>query len=452
MLSIFRGAKGADDVVARLRRAMGDGRLSGGMRLPSQRRLAYDLGLAVGTVTRAYQAAEREGLIVSYVGRGSFVAHADIGRGGQRRAPQAGRIDLSTDEPIEALNVDLGAVLRRIADDPASQTLLMYLHPGWGRRHREAGVRWLSRFGVAADVDDVTVCSGSQHALFCALAAVCRPGDLVMAEELAFPGFRGAAKMLGLRIEPVRLDAQGIVPAAVEAICKTQSPKLLYVTPGVQNPTNVPLNAARRQTLAKLAERHDFVLLEDVVRPSPGGELAKPIVRLAPQRTFFVGGLSKTAGGGLRISYLAAPARWRDGVGAALWASQNIASPVTAEIAARLIESGAIDAVSAAKAQEMRRRRELAIRRLGDFDLRLHPASTFGWLVLPAGWSNASAIAALEGAGVTVTPADAFWNRRIPPPDALRICLGAAPSMAVLDEALQRIARILSQGPAPVRV
>src|SRR6478672_663887 len=49
------------------------GRLKSGERLPPQRDLAWKLGVTVGTVTRAYQEAEKRGLLVGEVGRGSFL-------------------------------------------------------------------------------------------------------------------------------------------------------------------------------------------------------------------------------------------------------------------------------------------------------------------------------------------------------------------------------------------
>src|SRR5262245_44750499 len=48
-------------------------RLSPGDRLPTHRELAYQLGVTVGTITRAYSEAERRGLIGGEVGRGTFV-------------------------------------------------------------------------------------------------------------------------------------------------------------------------------------------------------------------------------------------------------------------------------------------------------------------------------------------------------------------------------------------
>src|SRR5262245_17761531 len=54
----------ADDVA--------DGRLREGDRLPPQRELASALGLALGTVTRAYALVERRGLITGRGRRGTF--------------------------------------------------------------------------------------------------------------------------------------------------------------------------------------------------------------------------------------------------------------------------------------------------------------------------------------------------------------------------------------------
>ncbi|SDS88160.1 DNA-binding transcriptional regulator YhcF, GntR family [Nocardioides scoriae] len=53
---------------------VGAGVLAAGDRLPPLRQLAGDLGLAVGTVARAYRELEAEGLLVSRRGGGTRVA------------------------------------------------------------------------------------------------------------------------------------------------------------------------------------------------------------------------------------------------------------------------------------------------------------------------------------------------------------------------------------------
>ncbi|UTR07071.1 GntR family transcriptional regulator [Alkalihalobacillus sp. LMS6] len=50
------------------------GELAEGDPLPSMRKLAKELQISVITTKRAYEELEREGFIISYVGKGSFVA------------------------------------------------------------------------------------------------------------------------------------------------------------------------------------------------------------------------------------------------------------------------------------------------------------------------------------------------------------------------------------------
>jgi len=58
----------------RLRALISTGELAAGERLPSFRRLAEWAGVNVGTVRAVYEALEREGLVVSRHGQGTFVA------------------------------------------------------------------------------------------------------------------------------------------------------------------------------------------------------------------------------------------------------------------------------------------------------------------------------------------------------------------------------------------
>jgi DNA-binding transcriptional MocR family regulator len=61
-------------VLEALAKDIEDGKLKAGDRLPTQRELAVQLDLSVGTITRAYAAAERRGLIRGEIGRGTSTA------------------------------------------------------------------------------------------------------------------------------------------------------------------------------------------------------------------------------------------------------------------------------------------------------------------------------------------------------------------------------------------
>jgi DNA-binding transcriptional regulator YhcF (GntR family) len=63
-----------EQVRAQLARQVQAGELVPGTRLPTVRRLAGDLGLAVNTVARAYRELERDGLVVTRGRNGTVVA------------------------------------------------------------------------------------------------------------------------------------------------------------------------------------------------------------------------------------------------------------------------------------------------------------------------------------------------------------------------------------------
>lgn len=64
-------------IVSQIRQMILQGELVSGTPLPSIRILAKELQISVITTKRAYEELEREGLINSIVGKGSFVSGAD---------------------------------------------------------------------------------------------------------------------------------------------------------------------------------------------------------------------------------------------------------------------------------------------------------------------------------------------------------------------------------------
>ena len=60
-------------LIERVKRLVALGVLSAGERLPTVKQLAFDLTINANTVARAYRELERDGIIETSVGRGSFV-------------------------------------------------------------------------------------------------------------------------------------------------------------------------------------------------------------------------------------------------------------------------------------------------------------------------------------------------------------------------------------------
>lgn len=100
----------------RLRALIRTGELSAGERLPSFRRLAEWAGVNVGTVRAVYEALEREGLVISRHGQGTFVAE------GVEAAPELEAIASEAMERARAAGLslrDVGIVAMACAGLPA---------------------------------------------------------------------------------------------------------------------------------------------------------------------------------------------------------------------------------------------------------------------------------------------------------------------------------------------
>jgi DNA-binding transcriptional regulator YhcF (GntR family) len=101
-----------EQVRAQLARQVQDGTLAPGTRLPTVRRLAGDLGLAVNTVARAYRELEAAGLVETRGRNGTVVLGVDESRAVDAAAEYAARIrglGLSGDRAMEILRAVLDA-------------------------------------------------------------------------------------------------------------------------------------------------------------------------------------------------------------------------------------------------------------------------------------------------------------------------------------------------------
>jgi DNA-binding transcriptional MocR family regulator len=425
------------------------GELVPGERLPTQRALAGRLGIALTTVTRGYQEAERRGLVRGEVGRGTYVSGAP--RGEPPAEAGEGSVDLRPNTLLPGpLMPELQEAMAAVIREPQRRELFDYGPHRGAYRHREAGAVWLRRAGLEAAPDEVVVTSGGQHAMAVALAAITEPGDVVLVEEVTYAGMKSLAGLLGLRLEALPLDGEGITPDALRAACRAQRPAALYCMPTIQNPTSAVMSESRRRELAEVVNEAGLVVVED---DTYGFLLPEP-PRLAAlcERVYYIAGTSKSLLPALRVAYLWAPADAVDRLESRIAATTYLASPLMAEIVTRWIGDGTAERVMLWKRDEARARQEIARRILGDWDYTAHPESPHGWLRLPEPWSSLDFTSQAAERGVRIMPAESFAARQVSVPDAVRVCLGPPRSQATLERALQTLAATLRTGPEPLQV
>lgn len=438
-------------LVDALQKDIETGLLPHGTRLPTQRELAIQLGVAIGTVSRAYAIAERRGIVSGEVGRGTFVRRRAVGfREGADEDGDPELIDLSRGrlvrdarDPTLAGSLD---VLSRGKD--LNQLIEIYQPPAGMDRHRAAGAAWVGRAGLRVDPERVVITSGAQHGASVVLASIAQPGDLILTEEVTYSGISALASLLHLRLRGLPMDADGLKPDAFEAACRSASPRALFCMSTLQNPTGRTMPVARRQQLAAIAKAHDVAVLEDDVNGFLPGDPLPPIATFAPDHAFYITGTSKSLAPGLRIGYLVPPAHRLEQVTSTIQATTWFTAPLLAELVTEWIESGQADAIAGWKRTETAARHALALEILGRW-LPSSPVSFHLWLTLPEPWRAETFVTQARSRGVAVNSAEEFLVGRESAPHAVRVCLGATLSRSRLEEGLRRLADLLSTPPKP---
>ncbi|HEX6141574.1 MAG TPA: PLP-dependent aminotransferase family protein, partial [Geminicoccaceae bacterium] len=421
-------------IAQELVRAIEAGELPPGTRLPTQRDLALRLGISVQTVSQAYAEVERRGLVRGEVGRGTFVlaASPEIEPSFIMDRRSDDLIDLSINRPVYAnLHAERArSALAALAARGDMTSMLVCRPIGGLEAHRAAGARWLEQRGLEVQPDQVLISNGAAHGLLVALAALTKPGDLVATEALVDHGIIGLAGVLGLRLESLAIDHEGIIPDAFEAACATTGIKVLCTTPTLNNPTVALMSEERRRRIAQIARRHEVFVVEDdvygaLVEPGP-----PPLAAVLPERTCHVTSFTKTTLSGLRIGYVAAPAALVPRLIRRIRTTSWMATPLLAELASEWIRDGTALELIRWQRAALAERQAVVAEALDGFAFTAHPAALHVWLALPEPRRAEVFVAEARLRNVAITPSEPFVVDRGPRPAAVRISIGAPRDIA----------------------
>ena len=287
-----------------LRREILSGEIPRGLRLPSKRLLAEELGVSVITVEHAYALLVDEGYAESRPRSGYFAAFG--GPAGSSPAPRASLADMSAghrapeDFPFSTLARTMRTVLseydRRILDKSPNRGC---------RELREALCAWLRRSrGLELSPEQIVVGSGAEYLYGLVVQLLGR--DVVYGlEEPCYETIRRVYEANGARCEALRMGPDGIESAALAA----SKAGVLHVTPFHSYPSGVTASAAKRHEYAAWARARDAVIVED----DYDAELASPtrqietIASLAPERVIYMNSFSKLLAPAMRTAFMVLP-------------------------------------------------------------------------------------------------------------------------------------------------
>ncbi|MFD2739353.1 PLP-dependent aminotransferase family protein [Sulfitobacter aestuarii] len=445
-------------VIRLIRAAIDSGELAVGARLPPVRELAWQLEITPGTVARAYGALTDEGLLLAEVGRGTFVAPSrtevldDVWS--QPAAPGEPNVVslFSPRLPDAGQGEAIRAALVQIARGPV-EGLLNYPTRDAYRPVRQAVVDWLADLPLGALVEeDVVLAHGGQSAITLVMQAALRgPKPVILVEDLSYAGFRRAAEIMRAEVVGVAMDAQGVLPDALEHAAKTSGAQLFCTTPEVQNPTGGQTSHERRKAVVAVARRLGLGILEDDCYG-----LARPRVpsyrALMPGNTWHVSSISKSLTPALRFGYALAPTgRSADLRRVAEYGFFGLAYPV-AELARILLTDPGTRRIAERSRARIGDYVEVAVNALGGFELQWDREVPFVWLHLPPGWRAAGFCRAAENQGVLIRSADEFALRDGRAPHAVRIAVNGQVGLRAFEAAMLRLRMLLDNPPEQISV
>lgn len=355
-------------IVHSLIRDIQRGRLSPGSFLPSSRELAASLGVNRKTIVLVYDELKAQGWLEATSTRGTRVAvnlperlpDAVEARPGPGERPDfafdmaPGILSITPDR--DTLTLDLGSpdcrlfpadVLGRAYRDAVIRASrgrrLSYGDPRGSLSLRENIAAMLgAQRGMVVRPEHICITRGSQMAVTLSARVLLQPGEIVVMEELSYAPAAAAFRAAGARIVTVGLDAQGIDVEAVEALCRRERVRAIFLTPHHHFPTAVSLRPERRMKLIELSRQFGFAIVEDDFDHEYHFE-SKPLLPIAshaPGATLYVGSLSKLTLPSLRIGYVVASTAVIDAIAGHVMNLDRQGNVISEEAVADLIASG----------------------------------------------------------------------------------------------------------------
>ena len=275
------------------------------------------------------------------------------------------------------------------------------------------------RYGVT--VDRVQITSSSQQGIDVCTRVLVNPGDVILTSS---PSYLGALQSF----RSYRADIRGIAHkndiedfrTAYETVisqvrAEGKLVKFLYMIPDFQNPSGESLTLEERQMLVGLAQKHDFLIVED----SPyrelryEGEHIPTMYSLAPDHVIHLGSFSKIFAPGFRLGWAIAHPEILDKIYVCKQ-SLDLCPPIFDQyVAAEFLSSGRLDANLEKSIALYKRNRDLLLSLLEEYMPEgvswTHPeGGLFLFLTMPEGFDAVKFYDTALDAGVAYVAGEFF--------------------------------------------
>lgn len=319
-----------EQIVRSIETRISDRLLRTGARMPSIRQFADSHSVSRFTVVEAYDRLVAKGCLESRRGSGFYVRErsplltpalpADdkppqlidvvwLVRNMHQQAPNK-KMPGSGMFPSEWLDADLIAnALRSISRQNPAQLLSYGIPQGFLPLRQQLQLK-MAELEIAATPEQFVTTTGVTQALDLVARHFTQPGDVILVDDPSWFLMFASFAALGAKVVGVPRLADGPDMFKLAELVALHKPKLYVLVSVLHNPTSTSLSAAKAFQILKLAEEHDFMIVEDdIYCDMHPGSAIQPATRIASldqlNRVIYMGGFSKTLSPNLRSGFIA---------------------------------------------------------------------------------------------------------------------------------------------------
>jgi DNA-binding transcriptional MocR family regulator len=445
VLSREAGESLVDQIVRSIEARIDDKLLRTGIRMPSIRQFADSHGVSRFTVVEAYDRLVAKGFLESRRGSGFYVrerspmvtaarmasAPGDAAprpmdvvwlvrnmfrQHPQQKMPGAGLL------PNAWLDGEMIANGLRAISRQSPTLLLQYGSPQGFLPLRQQLQLKLAELEIAAAPEQFVTTTGVTQALDLVARHFAQPGDTIFVDDPAWFLMFGSFATMGAKVVGIPRLADGPDIEKLEELAARHKPKLYVINSVLHNPTSTSLSAAKAFQVLKIAERHDFMIVEDdIYCDMHPGAAVQPAMRIAAldqlHRVMYLGGFSKTLAANLRVGFIAASPDLAKGLSDRKMLSTLTTSEVGERVVYKILSEGHYRKHADRLRAKLDAVREKTIRELERVGMRIDagaPAGMFVWA--DAGCDTNVLTEKAMSEGYLLAPGSLFSPNQLPSP------------------------------------
>ena len=316
-----------------------ENRLPSKTKLPGSRTLSELLGVHRKTIVACYDELILQGWIESVPKKGTFV-HSNLPELEQQKLSNQTKSEFKENvgfdfykskilentlnnnfEKVTLINDgvsdgrlapinEIARIYRRITSKKEAYKHLSYSSTFGNEKLRIVLAEYLNKTrGLHISKDNILITRGSQNGIYLTTQLLLKNNDIIIVGTTNYIAADITFQNQKANLVRVHVDENGLDTCQIEAICKKQQIKAVYVTSHHHHPTTVTLSAERRIHLLNLAQKYRFAIIEDDYDYDFNYNHS-PILPLASHDTngnvIYIGSVCKTVAPVFRIGYLIA--------------------------------------------------------------------------------------------------------------------------------------------------